>query len=281
MFAGIDIGSVTTKAVIINDKEETLAFSLIPTRFDRQESGAEALKLALCSTRKTNDDIKYIVSTGYGRRAFSSSDKVLPEIVCHASGTKLLFPEVKTIIDIGGQDSKVIELDKNGAVSRFEMNDKCAAGTGRFLEVLTERILNLRIDEIGPLALRSKQPCTLSSVCTVFAESEIISLLSEHWAKEDIAYGISRAIAKRVIGMGAGGQIGFEEPIVFSGGVARNIGVAKALEEELGKKIISPENPQLTAALGAAVFAKEHSKRTEASQQPLRKSIENSNNTKD
>lgn len=260
MFAGVDIGSVTTKAVIINEREETVASSLIPTRYDRQESGAEVLRLALDLTRKSADDIKYIVSTGYGRRAFSSSDKVLPEIVCHARGTKLLLPKVRTIIDIGGQDSKVIELDKNGAVARFEMNDKCAAGTGRFLEVLTERILNLPIDELGPLALKSKKPCTLSSVCTVFAESEIISLLSEHWSREDIAYGISKAIAKRVVGMGAAGQIGYEEPIVFSGGVARNIGVARALEEELRKKIISPENPQLTAALGAAVFAKEYSK---------------------
>ena len=262
MFAGIDIGSVTTKAVIINDKEETLAFSMIPTRYNRQESGTEVLRLALEIIRKSNDDIKYMVSTGYGRRAFSPSDKALPEIICHARGTKLLFPEVRTIIDIGGQDSKVIELDTNGVVVRFEMNDKCAAGTGRFLEVLTERILNLLIDELGPLALRSKQPCTLSSVCTVFAESEIISFLSENRAKEDIAYGISLAIAKRVVSMGTGGQIGYEEPIVFSGGVARNIGVGKALEEVLGKRILSPENPQLTAALGAAVFAREHAKRT-------------------
>jgi len=260
MFAGIDIGSVTTKAVIINDKEDVLAFSLLPTRYNREESGTEVLRRALEIIRKSNDTIKFVVATGYGRRAFSMSDKVLPEIVCHARGTKLLFPEVRTIIDIGGQDSKVIELDENGMVTRFEMNDKCAAGTGRFLEVLTERILNLPIDELGPLALKSSQPCTLSSVCTVFAESEIISLLSENCAKEDIAYGISRAIAKRVIGMGTGGQIIYEEPIIFSGGVARNAGVANALEEELGKKILSPEKPQITAALGAAVFAKEYSK---------------------
>ena len=260
MFAGIDIGSVTTKAVIINDKEETLAFSLIPTRYNRQESGTDAFELALEMARKSNDDIKYMVSTGYGRRAFSSSDKALPEIVCHARGTKLLFPEVRTIIDIGGQDSKVIELDEHGMVTRFEMNDKCAAGTGRFLEVLTDRILNLPIDELGPLALRSNQPCILSSVCTVFAESEIISLLSENRTKKDIAYGISRAIAKRVTSMGTGGQIDYEEPIVFSGGVARNTGVLKALEEELKKRILCPENPQLPAALGAAIYAKEHSK---------------------
>jgi predicted CoA-substrate-specific enzyme activase len=257
MFAGIDIGSVTTKAVIINGREEIVAFSLVPTSYDRGKSGAEVLDLALDKIQKSEDGIKYIVSTGYGRRAFTSSNKVLPEIVCHAKGTKFLFPAVKTIIDIGGQDSKVMELDEDGGVIRFEMNDKCAAGTGRFLEVLTERILNLTLDELGPLALRSKQGCTLSSVCTIFAESEIISLLSEHKTKEDIAYGISKAIAKRVIGMGIGGQISYSKPIVFSGGVAKNIGVVKAIEEELGKEVIIPKEPQITAALGAAIFAKE------------------------
>lgn len=258
MFAGVDIGSATTKAVIIDQRGEILAFSLLPTSYDRQQSGAEVLKLALDKIQKSEDSLKYIVSTGYGRRAFASADKVLPEIVCHAKGTKFLLPAVRTIIDIGGQDSKVIELDEQGGVVRFEMNDKCAAGTGRFLEVLTERILNLSIDELGPLALKSRQPCILSSVCTVFAESEVLSLLSEHKAREDIAYGISRAIAKRVISMGAGGQISYNEPIVFSGGVARNIGVVKAIEEEMGKKVITPEEPQITAALGAAILAKEH-----------------------
>jgi predicted CoA-substrate-specific enzyme activase len=258
MFAGVDIGSATTKAVIIDQRGEILAFSLLPTSYDRQQSGAEVLKLALDKIQKSEDSLKYIVSTGYGRRAFDSADKVLPEIVCHAKGTKFLLPAVRTIIDIGGQDSKVIELDEQGGVVRFEMNDKCAAGTGRFLEVLTERILNLSIDELGPLALKSRQPCILSSVCTVFAESEVLSLLSEHKAREDIAYGISRAIAKRVIGMGVGGQISYNEPIVFSGGVAKNIGVVKAIEEESGKKVITPEEPQITAALGAAILAKEH-----------------------
>jgi predicted CoA-substrate-specific enzyme activase len=260
MFAGIDIGSVITKAVIINQREEILAFSLIKTSYDRQQSGTEVLKLALDKIQQSAENIEYIVSTGYGRRSFASSDKVLPEIVCHARGTKSLFPAVRTIIDIGGQDSKVIQLDEEGMVTRFEMNDKCAAGTGRFLEVLTERILDLPIEELGPLSLKSKNPFALSSICTVFAESEIISLLSEHRAKEDIAYGINRAIAKRVIAMGIGGQISFEEPIVFSGGVAKNIGVVKAIEEELGKKVIIPQEPQITAALGAAIFAKEHAR---------------------
>ena len=134
MFAGVDIGSVSTKAVLLNQKGEVLAFSLIPTGYDRQQSGAEVLKLALDKIGKSKDNVDYIVSTGYGRRAFKS-DKALPEIICHARGTKALFSEARTIIDIGGQDSKVIQLDEAGMVVRFEMNDKCAAGTGRFLEV--------------------------------------------------------------------------------------------------------------------------------------------------
>ena len=259
MFAGIDIGSVTTKAVIISEQEEIMVFSLIPTNYDQQKSGGDVLALALDKIGKSMDSIKYIVSTGYGRRSFALADKALPEIICHARGTKSLFPAVRTIIDIGGQDSKVIELDEEGRVSKFEMNDKCAAGTGRFLEVLTERILNVPLDELGPLSLKSKNPCILSSVCTVFAETEVISYLSEKKAKEDIAYGLHRAIAKRVIGMGTAGSIDYKEPIVFSGGVARNIGVIKAIEEELGKKVATPEEPQITAALGAAIFAKEYS----------------------
>ena len=255
MFAGIDIGSITSKAVIIDEQEKIVAFSLLATTYDRQKSGADVLKLALEKAEKPDDTIKYIVSTGYGRRSFTSSNKVLPEIVCHARGTRFLFPTVRTIIDIGGQDSKVIELDEDGNVSKFEMNDKCAAGTGRFLEVLTERILNLSLEELGSLSLKCKSPCILSSICTVFAESEIISYLSENKAKEDIVCGMNKAIAKRVVNMGTAGLIDYKEPIVFSGGVAKNIGVVKAIEEELGKKVLTPEEPQITAALGAALFA--------------------------
>ena len=259
MFAGIDIGSVTTKAVIINEQEEIVDFSLILTSYNRQKSGDDVLELALGKIRESRDAIKYIVSTGYGRRAFTSANKVLPEIICHAEGTRFLLPAVRTIIDIGGQDSKVIELDEEGNISRFEMNDKCAAGTGRFLEVLTERILNLAIEDVGPLSLECKSPCILSSVCTVFAETEIISYLSENKTKEDIVCGMNKAIAKRVINMGTGGLINYKEPIIFSGGVAKNIGVVKAIEEVLGKKVIALKEPQITAALGAALSAKEHS----------------------
>ncbi|MBN2074787.1 MAG: 2-hydroxyglutaryl-CoA dehydratase [Dehalococcoidales bacterium] len=257
MFAGIDIGSVTTKAVLLDEKGNILAFTKSPTSFNRNRSGVDVIKMALGKIRKSQDAIKYTITTGYGRKSYTASDKALPEIICHASGTKKLFPEVKTIIDIGGQDSKVIQVDEKGRVVRFEMNDKCAAGTGRFLEVLTERILNLPIEELGPLSMESNNPCSLSSMCTVFAESEILSLISENRSMEDIAYGMSKAIAKRVINMGKTGQISYEKLIVFSGGLAMNQGVVKAIEEELGMKVATPEEPQITAALGAAVFALE------------------------
>jgi predicted CoA-substrate-specific enzyme activase len=261
MFTGIDIGSVTSKAVIINEQKEIQSFSLVPTTHNREKSGENVLKAALSQIGKSKAAIKYTVTTGYGRRAFAANE-VLPEIICHAIGTKALLPNVKTIIDIGGQDSKVIELDEEGRVIKFEMNDKCAAGTGRFLEVLTDRILNLELEEIGPLSLQCKNPCTISSMCTVFAETEIVSLLSENRAKEDIVNGMHKAIAKRVIGMGITGQIGYVEPIVFSGGVAKNIGVVKAIEEELGRKVVTLEEPQITAALGAAILAQERSEQT-------------------
>ena len=179
MFTGIDIGSVTAKAVIVGEQREILVFSIAPTRHDREKSGQEVLQAALSKIGRPKEAIKYTVTTGYGRRAFTA-DEVLPEIICHAKGTKALLPSVRTIIDIGGQDSKVIELDEEGRVIKFEMNDKCAAGTGRFLEVLTERILNLDLEELGPLSLKCQKPCIISSVCTVFAETEIVSLLSEN-----------------------------------------------------------------------------------------------------
>ena len=176
-----------------------------------------------------------------------------------AAATVFLFPDARTIIDIGGQDSKVIAIDANGSTLKFEMNDKCAAGTGRFLEVLTDRILNIKIEEMGPLSLKSNSPCILSSMCTVFAETEIVSLLSENMPVEDIAHGMHLAIAKRVVNMGFGGQIDYRQQIVFSGGVARNTGALQALKTVLKKEITTPQEPQITAALGAALIARERS----------------------
>jgi predicted CoA-substrate-specific enzyme activase len=255
LYAGIDIGSTTSKAVIIDEQKCVLNFSIIDTLFDRNQSGENVLAKAIKAIGKQIEGLAMVASTGYGRRSFDRSQKVLPEIVCHARGTEHLMPGTRTIIDIGGQDSKVIEMGPTGMVEKFEMNDKCAAGTGRFFEVLTDRLLNISLEELGPLALKSRNPSVISSVCTIFAESEIISYLSTGTLKEDIALGMLFSVAKRIIAMGRQARIAFDEPIVFSGGAAKNIGAKKVLEELLNKKVNAIENPQMTAALGVALYA--------------------------
>ena len=259
IYAGIDIGSTTTKGVIIDSRGKLLSFSLLSTEYDRNQSGREALDQALDMAGRSEDEVGYLISTGYGRRAFEQSNDVLPEIVCHARGTRSLHEDVRTIIDIGGQDSKIIQLDGRGLVTKFEMNDKCAAGTGRFFEVLTGRLLNISLDDLGRLSLDSKDACVISSMCTIFAESEIISFLSGGRSKEDIVAGMHRSVVKRIVNMGRSGQIAFEEPIVFTGGAAQNIGMVKEFQDMLGKKVQTIDNPQSTAALGAALFALDRS----------------------
>jgi len=255
IFAGVDIGSTTSKCILIDENKETLAFHINFTGFDRNESGEKVLKDALMKCNKTSDDIGYIVSTGYGRKAFERANKDIPEIIAHAVGTVQITPIVRTIIDIGGQDSKVIEIDEKGLVSRFEMNDKCAAGTGRFFEVLTGRLLGIDMDELSDLMLKATKPCTISSMCTIFAESEIISYLSQGVPKEDIAAGMSLSIVRRIIGMGKAGQMKFKEPIVFTGGVAKNPAIIKNFSDLLEKPVMTIDIPQSTAAMGAALTA--------------------------
>ena len=259
-YAGIDIGSTTSKCVIIDDDENMLAFQLIHTSFDREKSGQDVYYMALEEAKLSEDDIAFIVSTGYGRRSLSIANEVTPEIIAHAKGTVKLYPGTRTIIDIGGQDSKVISIDDMGVIEKFEMNDKCAAGTGRFFEVLTERLLSIPMDELGPLSLQATNPPAISSMCTIFAESEIISMLSSGTPSADIAMGMNISVAKRVVAMGKAGQIRFQTPIVFSGGVAKNEGVTKAFSDILGKDVTAIKNPQNTAALGAALIAKQKAK---------------------
>lgn len=169
-------------------------------------------------------------------------------------------PTARTIIDIGGQDSKVIELDEYGTVMRFEMNDRCAAGTGRFFEVLTHRLLGIEMSELSDLMKQSQNPCTISSMCTIFAESEIISYLSQKVPVADIAAGTGRSIARRIVSMGKAGQISYISPIVFSGGVANNEAIADIFADILGKPVRALKLPQSTAALGAAIRAQEYAR---------------------
>lgn len=255
LYAGVDIGSTTTKCVIIDENKNSLIFEKMDTEYDRNASGEKILKKALEKIGKEETDIAYIVATGYGRKSFQKANGDVPEIIAHAVGTDYAMPGTKTIIDIGGQDSKVIQLDELGNVSRFEMNDKCAAGTGRFFEVLTHRLLGIDMSELSDLVKKSKNPCTISSMCTIFAESEIISYLSQGIPTEDIAAGTGMSIARRVLAMGKTGRVDFSEPIVFSGGVAQNDGIREIFEKLLGKPVTAVDMPQSTAALGAALRA--------------------------
>jgi predicted CoA-substrate-specific enzyme activase len=255
LVAGVDIGSTTSKAVLIDGTGTVVAFSIIDTKHDRDQSGEEVLALALAAAGKGGADLVLIASTGYGRRSFKRTQKVLPEIVCHARGTAHLHPGVKTIIDVGGQDSKIIAVGERGTVDMFEMNDRCAAGTGRFFEVLSRRLLSVPMEELGPLALKSTNPVFLSSVCTVFAESEIISHLSGGTPAEDIAMGILESMAKRVVAIGKQARIDYLEPVVLTGGIALNIAAKRAFEDQLGKEVVVLDRPQMPAALGVALLA--------------------------
>jgi predicted CoA-substrate-specific enzyme activase len=254
--AGIDIGSLTTKALIF-DGTQIKGYIILKSGHLFEEAGNDAYKLCLNKCGLSKEDIKYLIGTGYGRALITFADENITEITCHARGVNYYFSDCRTVIDIGGQDSKAIKIGNDGKVLDFVMNDKCAAGTGRFLEVMMNALNIESLDLMGELSLHSKEPAKISSMCTVFAESEVISLFAQKKAKkEDIIAGLHSAIAKRITGMvNRLGRI--QEKIVFCGGVAKNIGVKKALEQELGKILYSPEDPQITGALGAAIIAQE------------------------
>jgi len=193
------------------------------------------------------------VTTGYGRSSFPLAHKMITEITCHARGAFYICPETRTVIDIGGQDSKVIRLDKQGRNVDFQMNDKCAAGTGRFLEVMA-RALEVRLEDLGRLSRSAQRTIKISSMCTVFAESEVVSLIADNQPKEVIIRGLHDAIADRILGMVR--RVGVEEKVTLTGGVAKNEGVVLALEERLGVKVFVPPEPQIIGALGAALLAR-------------------------
>ena len=199
------------------------------------------------------NELDYVVSTGYGRGAVEFADKTITEIICHAKGAHFLIPSTRSIIDIGGQDAKAMEIDGEGNVLNFVMNDKCAAGTGRFLEVMA-KVLGVRtVSKMGALALKSDEPCRISSTCTVFAETEVVVLRGEGKLREDLVAGVHKAVASRVSVMAA--TLNFSPDAVFTGGVEKNIGVKNYLEEELGMAFRVPDEPQIVGALGAALFA--------------------------
>ncbi len=246
---GIDSGSATTKAVLINCNH-IAAQVVLPTAFDFLSASEKAYKNVLSNSGIAEEDINSVYATGYGRNSIKFADGTISEITAHAMGVYHLYPDVNGIIDIGGQDSKVISVN-DGKVTDFLMNDKCAAGTGKFLEY-TARALEVPIEEFGFLALSSKEPASISSMCTVFAESEAISLRARGFKKENIAAGLIESVSRRVVVMAR--QAGLNQNVAFVGGVAKNVGIKIALEKELGISLYVPPNLQITGALGAALI---------------------------
>jgi predicted CoA-substrate-specific enzyme activase len=250
--AGIDVGSTTTKVVLLDSAKNMLAYSVVPTSAMVRNVIIGSITECLERSNLMRDDMVYCVATGYGRELVPFAQEQVTELSCHAKGANSIYPEARTVIDIGGQDSKVISVTGQGSVAGFAMNDKCAAGTGKFLEVIT-RALEIRLDEMPSLAQQSKIKVDVSSVCTVFAESEVISLFSQGYEKADIAAAIYRSIGRRIKGLV--NQIGVVPQVVMSGGGAKNIGLVRVLEELLKVKFMVPDNPQIIGARGAAHIA--------------------------
>ncbi len=252
--AGIDIGSRTSKAVILTE-EGIKGYSLIRTVPDTEKVAKEVLKMALEDSGLEEDTVlEKIVATGYGRVMIPFADRQMSEISCHARGAIFLFPTTRTIIDMGGQDCKAINCDEQGHVTHFVMNDKCAAGTGRFIEVIAESF-DIPIDQVGSLSLEVEEGVGISSVCSVFARSEALVMAREGVPKNKIVAGIHDALTSRVVGLVRRTEV--KPDLVITGGIAKNTGFISRIESRLGMKPLIPEEPQITGALGAAVLAME------------------------
>jgi predicted CoA-substrate-specific enzyme activase len=250
---GLDVGSTTTKAVMVDSQGNILTSHIVLTG----ASGAGAAKRCLRELSKESEaDTKDVptISTGYGRSLIDFAEKSVTEITCHSIGVHHLNPSIRLLIDVGGQDSKVIRVGENGRPTDFELNDKCSAGTGRFLEVMA-RVLEVSIDELGPFALQSNSPCAISSTCTVFAESEVVGRMGAGENSKDIAAGVHAAMASKISTLSK--RVGVVKPICVTGGVALNPAFRHYLSKQLGAELWMPGNPQITGALGAALLALE------------------------
>jgi predicted CoA-substrate-specific enzyme activase len=252
-FAGVDIGSTMTKVVLTDKAGNLLSFIKGPTGAEHRQLANEVMRQALEEAGLRIGDISYIVATGYGRLNVPFADCQITELSCHARGVSSLFPRARTAIDIGGQDAKCMKID-NGRLADFVMNDKCAAGTGRFLEV-TASALGIRLEDMGDISLKAARKIPISNLCTIFAQQEVVALLSRGEKVENILAGLHDALASRVAALAR--RLGIEPDLVLTGGVAKNIGMVKAMKESLGCEIFVPEEPLLTGALGAAILAKE------------------------
>ena len=251
-YAGIDSGSTSTDVVILDKDRNITASVIMPTGAGAANGAERALEEALKQAGLEREDLDAVVTTGYGRTAISDGDKSITEITCHARGAHFLDPSVRTVVDIGGQDSKVIRLNEDGTVKNFVMNDKCAAGTGRFLEMMA-KTMEISLDELSKVGLSYQEDITISSMCTVFAESEVVSLIAQNKPTDDIVHGLNKAVASKTASLVK--RVGGEEAYMMTGGVAQNKGLVKTLEERLGTSLVISDKSQLCGALGAALFA--------------------------
>jgi len=251
--AGIDIGSATSKVVLL-DGDRILGYSLIPTGAESTHSARQALNQVLNLTNLSRDSLGYIVATGYGRIIVPFAQESVTELTCHARGANWLFPSARTILDMGGQDCKAIRCNGKGQLENFMMNDKCAAGTGRFLELMA-RVLGLSLNDLGELSLAAETEIKINSTCAVFAKSEVTALIREGQDKKDVLAGLHSAISARVYSLLRG--VGVEPDLVITGGIGKNIGVVRMVEKRVGLKAFLPEEPQIVGALGAALFARD------------------------
>ncbi len=252
--AGIDVGSVSSQAVILVDGK-LFAYSNMRTGSDSPKSAQNAMDWALEDTGMTQDDVQYVVGTGYGRVNVPFAKRAITEIACHARGANFMYgPTIKTVLDMGGQDCKAIRVDERGKVVAFLMNDKCAAGTGRGMEVFAD-LLGVHITKVGELSLQvEEEPPMVSSTCVVFAKSEASGLLREGWPKEKVLAAYCLAMAHRVVGLLE--RLGVEEDFAITGGIGKNIGIVSRIEKELGVKALKPSlDTQIAGALGGALFA--------------------------
>jgi len=251
IYAGIDAGSRTVKVVLVDENCKIISSGITDQGIKQAEIASELLEKTLEQVKAKRQDVARVVATGYGRDALDFVDTTITEITCHARGVYHLMSEAGTIIDIGGQDSKLIRLEQNGKVRDFVMNDRCAAGTGRFLEVLA-RELEINLQDLGQYAGKAEKPAAISSMCVVFAETEIIGLLASGESRENIVAGVQHSIATRISSM-AGRNL--DQPVILTGGVALIPGMPRAIEKAVGHPVIVSRTPQFTGALGAAILA--------------------------
>ncbi|MGD2126674.1 MAG: acyl-CoA dehydratase activase [Desulfobacteraceae bacterium] len=263
-FAGIDIGSTMTKAVILD--EGIIASVIGPTGPEYRRLANKVMEETLNKASLHFESITYIVSTGYGRISVPFADKQVTEISCHARGIASLFPKARTVIDIGGQDSKAISIGANGRPTNFIMNDKCAAGSGRFIEVIADS-LGIKLEDIGDISLKSNTPANISNICTIWAQQEVAARLAEGVPVPDLVAGIHESLADRVARMVK--RLKVEKEVILTGGGGKNKGLVQALSEQLGCEIWVPPEPLITGALGAALLGKDMAEKARKSNEPL------------